>query len=85
VDTSYKNINVRNAKGTLKLVENVSTQGHTPRGFEIDPTGSYLIAANQDSDSLAVFQIDHNTGKLTPTGQKIEAFMPVDVEFMALK
>ena len=70
------------ASGTLKALEHVSTQGHTPRGFEIDPTGSYLIAANQDSDSLVVFQIDRNTGKLTPTGQKIEAYMPVDVEFM---
>ncbi len=73
------------AKGTLKPVEHVSTQGKTPRGFELDPTGSYLIAANQDSDSLVVFQIDQNTGKLTPTGQKIEAFAPVDVEFMAVK
>jgi 6-phosphogluconolactonase len=72
------------AEGTLSPVERVSTQGKTPRGFNIDPTGSYLIAGNQDSDSLVVFQIDHNTGKLTP-GQKIEAFAPVDVEFLPLK
>ena len=76
---------VDSTSGTLKPVERVSTQGKTPRGFEIDPTGSYLIAANQDSDSLVVFQIDHNTGKLTPTGQKIEAFAPVDVEFVPVK
>jgi 6-phosphogluconolactonase len=76
---------VDSAKGTLTPVERVSTQGKTPRGFDIDPTGSYLIAANQDSDSLVVFQIDHNTGKLTPTGQKIEAFAPVDVEFVPVK
>jgi 6-phosphogluconolactonase len=76
---------VDSLKGTLTPVERVSTQGKTPRGFEIDPTGSYLIAANQDSDSLVVFQIDHNTGKLTPTGQKIEAYAPVDVEFVPVK
>ena len=76
---------VDSASGTLKTVEHVSTQGKTPRGFEIDPTGSYLIAGNQDSDSLVVFQIDRNTGKLTPTGQKIEAYVPVDVEFMPAK
>ncbi len=76
---------VDSAKGTLTPVERVSTQGKTPRGFDIDPTGSYLIAANQDSDTLVVFQIDHNTGKLTPTGQKIEAFAPVDVEFVPVK
>jgi 6-phosphogluconolactonase len=76
---------VDSGSGTLKPVERVSTQGKTPRGFDIDPTGSYLIAANQDSDSLVVFHIDQNTGKLTPTGQKIEAFAPVDVEFVPVK
>lgn len=76
---------VDSADGTLKLRENVSTQGKTPRGFEIDPTGSYLIAANQDSDSLVVFRIDQNTGKLTPTGQKIAAYAPVDVEFVPVR
>jgi 6-phosphogluconolactonase len=73
------------AKGTLTPVERVSTQGKTPRGFGIDPTGGYLIAGNQDSDSLVVFRIDPKTGRLTPTGQKLEAFAPVDVEFVAVK
>jgi 6-phosphogluconolactonase len=70
------------AKSTLTPIEIVSTQGKTPRGFNIDPTGSFLIAANQDSDTLVVFRIDANTGRLTPTGQKIEAYAPVDVEFV---
>jgi 6-phosphogluconolactonase len=73
------------AKGTVTPVERVSTQGKTPRGFGIDPTGGYLIAGNQDSDSLVVFRIDPKTGRLTPTGQKLEAFAPVDVEFVAVK
>jgi len=71
--------------GTLHPIEYVSTQGKTPRGFNIDPTGSYLIAGNQDSDSLVVFRIDQKTGRLTPTGQKLEAYAPVDVEFVAVK
>jgi 6-phosphogluconolactonase (cycloisomerase 2 family) len=32
-----------------------------------------------------VFQIDQKTGRLTPTGQKLEAFAPVDVEFVPVK
>jgi 6-phosphogluconolactonase len=72
-------------KGTVTLVERVSTQGKTPCGFGIDPTGSYLIAGNQDSDTLVVFGIDAKTGKLTPTRQKLEAFSPVDVEFLAVE
>ena len=76
---------VDSKEGTLKPIERVSTQGKTPRGFNIDPTGSYLIAANQDSDTLVVFRIDTATGRLTPTGQKVEAYAPVDVEFLSTK
>jgi 6-phosphogluconolactonase len=76
---------VDSTAGTLHPIEYVSTQGKTPRGFNIDPTGSYLIAGNQDSDSLVVFRIDQKTGRLTPTGQKLEAYAPVDVEFVAVK
>ncbi len=73
------------AAGTLTQVERVPTQGKIPRGFDLDPTGRYLIAANQDSNSLVVFQIDQKTGRLTPTGQKLEAMAPVDVEFVPVK
>ena len=73
------------AEGTVNRVEIVSTMGKTPRGFGIDPTGSFLIAANQDSDSLVVFRINQETGRLTPTGQKLEAYTPVSVEFVPVK
>src|SRR5438046_10209202 len=43
--------------GKLAHVENVSTQGKTPRSFGIDPTGKYLLAANQASDNLVVLRI----------------------------
>lgn len=69
--------------GALKLVEHVSTQGKTPRNFAIDPTGSYLFAANQDSDSIVVFKIDRATGRLNPTGQKLDVPSPVCQTFVA--
>jgi 6-phosphogluconolactonase len=68
--------------GTLKLLEHVSTQGKSPRGFGIDPTGSYLIVANQTTGNLVVFRIDQKTGGLTPTGQTVEAGMPVCMQFV---
>ena len=46
------------ASGALTTVDRVPTQGKTPRNFEIDPTGRYLFAANQDSDSIVVFSRD---------------------------
>jgi 6-phosphogluconolactonase len=69
------------AKGTLKHVENVSTQGKTPRSFSLDPTGRYLIAANQDSSTLVVYRVDARTGRLTPTGEKQDAPSPTCVLF----
>jgi 6-phosphogluconolactonase len=60
------------AKGTLTLVEHVSTQGKTPRDFSLDPTGRYLFAANQNSDTIVLFRVDPKTGRLTPTGQTLE-------------
>jgi 6-phosphogluconolactonase len=73
---------IDNAKGTLKQVDRVSTKGKTPRNFAIDPTGKFLIAANEDSGNLVVFRIDPATGNLTPTGQDEKVSSPVCVTFV---
>lgn len=63
--------------GKLETIENVSTQGKTPRNFAIDPTGKFLLAANQKSDSIVTFRIDARSGRLTPTGNKASVPSPV--------
>ena len=70
------------AKGTLTPIEYASTQGKTPRSFEIDPTGNFLFAENQKSDNIVVFRIDAKTGRLTPTGKVLDVGSPVDVKFL---
>jgi 6-phosphogluconolactonase len=70
------------ADGKLTYVENESTRGKTPRNFGIDPTGKYLIAANQDSDTLAVFRVNEATGALDPVGEPVTAPRPVCVKFL---
>ncbi len=72
-------------KGTLTLVENVSTQGKIPRNFGIDPTGAWLFAANQNTASVVVFKIDANTGRLTPAGKVLEVGSPVCVKFLPVE
>lgn len=69
--------------GKVHWIENESTQGKTPRNFGIDPTGRWLLAANQDSNSVVVFAIDQKTGELSPTGQSVEVGAPVCVLFVA--
>jgi len=73
---------IEQKSGRLTYVENVSTQGKTPRSFGIDPTGNYLLAANQDSDNVVVFRIDQKAGRLTATGGSVEVGTPVCVKFV---
>jgi 6-phosphogluconolactonase len=68
--------------GRLKFVENVPSRGRVPRAMGIDPTGRWLIVANQKSDIAAVFSINAETGKLTPTGQELHIGEPVDVKIV---
>jgi 6-phosphogluconolactonase len=70
------------SKGTLKDTGRVSTKGRTPRSFAIDPTGAYLLAANQESGNVVVFKIDPSTGALTPTGEEVKVPAPVSVVFL---
>jgi|SRR5579872_617332 6-phosphogluconolactonase len=68
--------------GVLTPVQAVLSGGIMPRNFEIDPTGRYLLAANQLSQNIVVFSIDQNTGKLENTGKEIKADTPVCLKFV---
>jgi 6-phosphogluconolactonase len=68
-------------KGTLTALEQVSTQGKTPRGFAIDPTGGYLLAGNQDTDNIMIFRIDPKSGRLK-AGKLVDAPKPVSIAFV---
>jgi 6-phosphogluconolactonase len=63
--------------GQLTIKGFESTQGMTPRNFMIDPTGHWLLVANQRSDNVVLFRIDPATGMLKSTGQQISIPTPV--------
>ena len=65
----------------LTLIQNIPAGGKVPRGLAIDPTGHWLIAANQKSDNVVEFAVDAATGKLTSTGTTFQVGSPVDVKF----
>jgi 6-phosphogluconolactonase len=68
--------------GTLKPIGHASTQGRAPRHFAIDPSGTWLLAANQDTDNIVEFRIDHETGELKPTAVNMHAPTPVCITFL---
>jgi 6-phosphogluconolactonase len=73
---------VDQATGKVKLIGNQSTQGKTPRSFNLDPTGEFLLAANQDTDTVFVYRVNPTTGILTSTGHSVHISMPVCIVYM---
>jgi 6-phosphogluconolactonase len=52
--------------GRLTLLSRTSCGGKVPRHLTLDPTGRWLLVANQASDNIAVLPRDERTGQLTP-------------------
>lgn len=69
----------------LSPVGHQATGIKTPRNFAIDPTGQFMLVANQSAANVSVFRIDESTGQLTPTEAKVQVANPVCVRFMELK
>lgn len=71
-----------NKKGLLSYVGRQPALGKAPRNFAIDPSGNFLLVANQDSNEIIVFKRDKKTGLLTPTEGKIQLSKPVCMKFV---
>jgi 6-phosphogluconolactonase len=65
-------------RGELKTLETVST---LPKGFkgntstaevQVHPSGKFLYGSNRGHDSIAIFAIDPETGKLTAVGHQAQ-------------
>ena len=50
--------------GQLEVVEVEPVRGAWPRNIDMDSTGSWLLAAGADSNTVSVFRIDQDTGEL---------------------
>ena len=62
--------------GKLTLLETTSCGGKRPRHIALDPSDSWLLAANQDSNNIAVFARDKKTGRLANTGKSFPLGIP---------
>ncbi|HMO60907.1 MAG TPA: lactonase family protein [Ferruginibacter sp.] len=68
--------------GVLAIAGHQPALGIKPRNFNFDPSGNFLLVANQDSNSIVVFKIDHSTGLLTDTGNRIEIPNPACIQWI---
>jgi len=70
------------SNGKLTPAGHQSTMGIAPRNFNFDPSGDYLLVANQKSDEIVVFKINHENGLLTDTKQRISVGNPVCIKWI---
>ena len=71
--------------GKLEPIDYLSTLGATPRDIAFDPSGEWLITANQDSNSLAVFKVNPDTGEPgRKAGIKLSCSTPVCLVFQEI-
>lgn len=72
---------VNSSTGKLSFVGRHSSLGKTPRNFVIDPSGRFLLVANQNSNNIVVLKRDTKTGLLRNTGEQIKVWNPVCLKF----
>ena len=72
------------ANGKMTAVDEVSTHGATPRGFNFDSSGRFLLVGNQDSNTVVTFAADPESGRLTATGATVDVPRPVCIRFAVL-
>ncbi len=73
---------VDSENGRLTLIQRRSSEGREPREFAIDPSGHYLLVANQKSDRIVVMRRDPLSGELGDTVQALAHGAPSDFEFL---
>jgi len=70
-------------KGTLTPIGYEPTKGEGPRNFSIDPSGNFLLVANQITSTVEIFKRDKNSGLLNHTGKSLSIPNPVCLKFLA--
>jgi 6-phosphogluconolactonase (cycloisomerase 2 family) len=71
------------ASGGLSVVQRIASGGAAPWAFQFDPSGRWLLVANQKSDRVSVFAVDRRTGRLRDSGHAAETSRPVSICFLA--
>ena len=67
--------------GTLSPIKRFNCGGKTPRNFVLDPTETWMLVANQDSNWISIFARNPQTGELASEGKNVDAPTPMRILF----
>ena len=74
---------VERRMGRISEVQRLPAGGQAPWSFAIDPSGRWMLVANQASNAVVVFARDPATGRLSPTSQSIAVSKPTCIAYLA--
>lgn len=74
---------VNQSNGRLTYAGQTASGGTRPRFFTLDPAGTRLYAANQDSDDITGFHLDSVTGVPRPLGVVARTGSPSAISFVS--
>lgn len=72
--------NIDAETGAVSFNNTLSSQGTTPRTFNFDPSGKYIMVTNQDTNTAYTFNLNDDS-TITPTGHITYVDQPVCVKF----
>jgi len=75
-------IDQKTGKITLKGTQ--PDNGKGPRDFEIDPSGKFLLVANQQTNNIVTYKVNKETGLLTEVSN-MELPIPVCIKFTSMQ
>ncbi len=58
----------------VSLIQEISAEGEIPRFITFDPTGKFLLSCCQKTGRIFSFEVNPQTGRITPAGQSL--FIP---------
>jgi len=67
--------------GKLTPLGSFACGGKTPRHIVLDPTDRWMLAANQDSDQISIFQRNPQTGLISEKGKSVAVAAPMCILF----
>jgi 6-phosphogluconolactonase len=67
----------------LTQIQRLPAGGQTPWSFAIDPSGRWMLVANQGAGTVVVFARDPASGGLTPTAESMAVAKPTSIAYLA--
>ena len=76
--------NINRKSGQITPIAYQDVLGNKPRNFIIEPSGKFVLVANQESNDVRIFRRNPATGLLTPTETMLSVGNPVCLKLLKI-